>query len=87
MSRIHFDETGFTEIANNGEITRPAPIAFKIWTIMGGWKPICNKHKKIFVSWNTYNREHAYCNTKKLQPYPEKDWYWIKVPSYTRVWL
>lgn len=86
MSHLHLDETGFTEIDEDGAITRPTPVPFQVWTLIGGWRPICNEHKMLFVSRRRYYEEHSYCD-KEWQAYPDKDWYWIKVPSYKRVWL
>ncbi len=58
-------------------------VPFQLWCFIGFWKPICVKHKRIFMFESRYYRDHASCGGHN---YPCSDLA-IGSLSYRKVWL
>lgn len=68
----------------NDDGTRPVPYPFQVWSWLGGWKPICIKHKLLFMRRRLIG-EHLYCNFDP-KDCPSSD-YAKHLSGYKRVWL
>lgn len=47
---------------------RPVAEPFRLWSFLGGWKPVCVKHKLLFQRPASYYKDHAYCKGDKFPP-------------------
>lgn len=65
---------------------RPTPIPFELWSFIGGWKPVCVRHKLIFQRRYSFYKDHANCEPESLSEYPASDLA-IKAKGFRRVWL
>lgn len=89
MGTLHFssEQEGITEIDADGTITRPIPVPFEQWSFLGGWKPICIKHKLLFQHRRSYYDHYTtVCNDFNTSECPPSD-YAIKLKKYKRIWL
>jgi hypothetical protein len=87
MSYLSFSDEGVTEVADDGTVSRPTPVPFEQWSFLGGWKPICIKHKLLFQRRQSYYDHYTtLCNDYKTSECPPSDLA-IQLKGYRRVWL
>jgi hypothetical protein len=82
---------GVRAFDEHGNAVNVTPVPFYLWSFLGGWKPICLKHKLIFQRKSGYyNHYDPTCNDfddlPKKPEWPKSDLA-ILTRGFKRIWL
>jgi len=88
VTSISSEFEGVRQYDEDGEVHNGSPVPFYLWSILGGWKATCVKHKLMFQREQSYwnHWEPSCSDIEDLTTIPASD-FAIKARGFKRVWL